>query len=141
MFSLFFLWKRPQPQERSLRAPQYLTFPKPPSRRLGPDGQFLRSTGWISTTAALKRYTLLISRSPAFIGPSGCGRPTLLRCFNRMNDLIDHAKVTAGEIWIEGVNIHGPDVDVEQAAEASEAWKPMLLAAPLTQHEHHRRRR
>jgi phosphate transport system ATP-binding protein len=29
-----------------------------------------------------------------------------------MNDLIDHAKVTAGEIRIDGVNIHGPDVDV-----------------------------
>ena len=25
----------------------------------------------------------------AFIGPSGCGKSTFLRCFNRMNDLID----------------------------------------------------
>ena len=48
----------------------------------------------------------------AFIGPSGCGKSTLLRCFNRMNDLVDHAKVTAGEIRVDGVNIHGPDVDV-----------------------------
>ena len=29
-----------------------------------------------------------------------------------MNDLIDHAEVTAGEIRVDGVNIHGPDVDV-----------------------------
>jgi phosphate transport system ATP-binding protein len=48
----------------------------------------------------------------AFIGPSGCGKSTLLRCFNRMNDLVDHAKVTAGEIRVDGVNIHGRDVDV-----------------------------
>ena len=48
----------------------------------------------------------------AFIGPSGCGKSTLLRCFNRMNDLIDRARVTSGEIWIEGVNINAPDVDV-----------------------------
>ena len=31
----------------------------------------------------------------AFIGPSGCGKSTFLRCFNRMNDLIDSA-------WIKG---------------------------------------
>jgi phosphate transport system ATP-binding protein len=48
----------------------------------------------------------------AFIGPSGCGKSTLLRCINRMNDLIDHARITAGEIRIDGVNIHGSDVDV-----------------------------
>src|ERR1700683_5680384 len=42
----------------------------------------------------------------AFIGPSGCGKSTLFRCFNRMNDLIDHARVTAGEIRIKGVNIN-----------------------------------
>ena len=48
----------------------------------------------------------------AFIGPSGCGKSTLLRCINRMNDLIDHARITAGEIRIDGVNIHGSNVDV-----------------------------
>lgn len=48
----------------------------------------------------------------AFIGPSGCGKSTFLRCFNRMNDLIDTAKVTSGEIKIMGQEIHSPEVDV-----------------------------
>lgn len=48
----------------------------------------------------------------AFIGPSGCGKSTFLRCFNRMNDLIDTAEVTSGEIKIMGQEIHSPEVDV-----------------------------
>jgi phosphate transport system ATP-binding protein len=35
-----------------------------------------------------------------------------LRCINRMNDLIDHARVTAGAIRIDGVDINASDVDV-----------------------------
>jgi phosphate transport system ATP-binding protein len=50
----------------------------------------------------------------AFIGPSGCGKSTLLRCFSRMNDLIDHARITAGEIRIDGQDINAADVDVTQ---------------------------
>jgi phosphate transport system ATP-binding protein len=30
----------------------------------------------------------------AFIGPSSCGKTTLLRCFNRINDLVKGAKIT-----------------------------------------------
>ncbi|MFA7127242.1 MAG: ATP-binding cassette domain-containing protein, partial [Bacilli bacterium] len=30
----------------------------------------------------------------ALIGPSGCGKSTFLRCFNRMNDLIESCKET-----------------------------------------------
>ena len=47
----------------------------------------------------------------AFIGPSGCGKSTFLRCFNRMNDLIDVAHVT-GSIEIDGENICDSDTDV-----------------------------
>jgi phosphate transport system ATP-binding protein len=50
-------------------------------------------------------------RVTAFIGPSGCGKSTLLRCFNRMNDLIDGCRVE-GKILLDGVDIHGKDVDV-----------------------------
>ena len=50
-------------------------------------------------------------RVTAFIGPSGCGKSTLLRCFNRMNDLIDGCRVE-GAIRLDGVDIHGKDVDV-----------------------------
>ncbi len=47
----------------------------------------------------------------AFIGPSGCGKSTFLRCFNRMNDLIDSVRIT-GDCRIGGEDINGPDVDV-----------------------------
>ena len=40
----------------------------------------------------------------AFIGPSGCGNSTLLRCFDRMNDLIDNCKIT-GDILYNNTNI------------------------------------
>ncbi len=40
----------------------------------------------------------------AFIGPSGCGKSTFLRCFNRMNDLIENTRIE-GEIKYKGTNI------------------------------------
>jgi phosphate transport system ATP-binding protein len=48
----------------------------------------------------------------ALIGPSGCGKSTFLRCFNRMNDLIDNTRIPGGEIKISGVDIYKRDVDV-----------------------------
>ena len=50
-------------------------------------------------------------RITALIGPSGCGKSTFLRLFNRMNDFIPGAKVTRGGIWIDGIEIHSPQVD------------------------------
>ncbi|WP_054676710.1 phosphate ABC transporter ATP-binding protein PstB [Lacticaseibacillus sharpeae] len=49
----------------------------------------------------------------AMIGPSGCGKSTFLRCLNRMNDLIDTAKVT-GDIRLDGQDIYAGDTDVVQ---------------------------
>ena len=46
----------------------------------------------------------------AMIGPSGCGKSTFLRCINRMNDLIDTARVE-GELRFEGKNVYDDDVD------------------------------
>ena len=48
----------------------------------------------------------------AFIGPSGCGKTTLLRCINRMNDLIENARIVQGAIYLSGVDINSPEVDV-----------------------------
>src|ERR1700761_4308150 len=48
----------------------------------------------------------------AFIGPSGCGKPTLLRCLNRMNDLVDGTRIGAGSIKIAGPDIYDKSVDV-----------------------------
>ncbi len=64
-------------------------------------------------SVALRDIRIEIQRHEitAFIGPSGCGKSTLLRCFNRMNDFIPGAKVTRGGIWIDGIEIHSPQVD------------------------------
>ncbi|ESS10915.1 MAG: phosphate ABC transporter ATP-binding protein, PhoT family [uncultured archaeon A07HR60] len=46
----------------------------------------------------------------AMIGPSGCGKSTFLRCINRMNDLIDVARVE-GTLQLRGKDIYDADVD------------------------------
>jgi phosphate transport system ATP-binding protein len=47
----------------------------------------------------------------ALIGPSGCGKSTFLRCLNRMNDLVDGARVE-GSIRLDGREINTPDTDI-----------------------------
>ena len=49
----------------------------------------------------------------AFIGTSGCGKSTFLRCINRMNDTIDVARVE-GDIRIDGEDIYDKRVDPVQ---------------------------
>jgi phosphate transport system ATP-binding protein len=63
----------------------------------------------------LKDVSLNIKKNTvtALIGPSGCGKSTFLRCFNRMNDLIENARVE-GEIQIEGVNIYADKINVNE---------------------------
>jgi phosphate transport system ATP-binding protein len=61
---------------------------------------------------ALKSITFDIeaNRVTALIGPSGCGKSTFLRCLNRMNDLIDGARIE-GTIRLDGVDINDTNVD------------------------------
>jgi phosphate transport system ATP-binding protein len=49
----------------------------------------------------------------ALIGPSGCGKSTLLRIFNRIYSLYPEQRAT-GEIMLDGENILGPKVDVNE---------------------------
>jgi phosphate transport system ATP-binding protein len=46
----------------------------------------------------------------ALIGPSGCGKTTFLRCLNRMNDLIEIARVE-GRLLYHGVDLYDERVD------------------------------
>ena len=68
---------------------------------------------WYDDFQALKNIDMDIKKGKitAFIGPSGCGKSTTLKCFNRMNDLVDSCRIE-GLIEIEGQDIYKKDVDV-----------------------------
>lgn len=61
---------------------------------------------------ALKDINMNIAQNAvtAFIGPSGCGRSTFLKCLNRMNDLVDCVKID-GTVTIDGEDIYSQKVD------------------------------
>ncbi len=47
----------------------------------------------------------------AFIGPSGSGKSTFLKSLNRMNDLVDSARIE-GTVELDGKNIYSPETNV-----------------------------
>jgi len=61
---------------------------------------------------AVRDITLPIRRNQitALIGPSGCGKTTFLRVLNRMNDLIEGARVQ-GRVLYHGVDLYDERVD------------------------------
>ena len=61
---------------------------------------------------ALNDVTMAIPENhvTALIGPSGCGKSTFLRCINRMNDLIDAARVE-GTVALRGTDVYADEVD------------------------------
>jgi phosphate transport system ATP-binding protein len=67
---------------------------------------------WYDDDRALRDVSLSIPENQvtAMIGPSGCGKSTFLRCINRMNDLIDAARVE-GDLFLRGKNVYDDDVD------------------------------
>ncbi len=62
---------------------------------------------WYRNKQVLKNINMEIEEKSitAFIGPSACGKTTLLKSLNRMNDLISSFKID-GEIIIDGVDIY-----------------------------------
>ncbi|MFC5971344.1 phosphate ABC transporter ATP-binding protein PstB [Halomarina salina] len=84
-------------------------------RSTRPDDPIVRAEGisvWYDDDQALDDITLAIPehKVTAMIGPSGCGKSTFLRCINRMNDLIDAARVE-GDLYLGGKNVYDADVD------------------------------
>ena len=61
---------------------------------------------------AVKDFELNVERQKitALIGSSGCGKSTVLRSFNRMNELIPSAHIQ-GTVLFHGKNIYDADVD------------------------------
>jgi phosphate transport system ATP-binding protein len=62
---------------------------------------------------ALENITMDVEKNKvtALIGPSGCGKSTFLRTINRMNDLIEGARLE-GDILFDGESIYQENVDV-----------------------------
>ncbi|MFN3746982.1 MAG: phosphate ABC transporter ATP-binding protein [Hyphomicrobiaceae bacterium] len=67
---------------------------------------------WYGQKHALKDINLKIRHREltAFIGPSGCGKMTLLRCLNRSHDMVPGARLK-GTILLDGKVINSPDLD------------------------------
>ena len=57
---------------------------------------------------ALKDINLNIGTNEimAFVGSSGCGKSSFLKCLNRMNDLVEGCKIE-GSIMLDGEDIYG----------------------------------
>ena len=69
---------------------------------------------WYGEFHALKDVSIEIpeKKATAFIGPSGCGKSTFLKCFNRMNDLVEGCRIE-GEFKVGEVNIYDK-IDVNE---------------------------
>jgi phosphate transport system ATP-binding protein len=67
------------------------------------------------STPAVDDVTFPVPRGSivALIGPSGSGKSSLIRCLNRMNDLVAGARVEGGVIY-RGVDLYGPGIDPVQ---------------------------
>jgi phosphate transport system ATP-binding protein len=64
---------------------------------------------------AVKDVSLTVEKQKitAIIGSSGCGKSTVLRSFNRMNDFIRIARIS-GKVIFHGQNLYDPSVDPVQ---------------------------
>lgn len=68
---------------------------------------------WYGANQALHDISIDLynNKITALIGASGCGKSTFLRSLNRMNDLVESAKIE-GNVIIDGKNIYDKDIDV-----------------------------
>jgi phosphate transport system ATP-binding protein len=66
---------------------------------------------WYGSFKAVTDVSLPIYKNEvtAFIGSSGSGKSTVLRAFNRMNDLVTGARVE-GEMYYRGADLYGKEV-------------------------------
>jgi phosphate transport system ATP-binding protein len=91
-----------------------------------------------SDTVALNDVTLDIPANQITVvfGPSHAGKSTLLRCLNRLNDLIENEEtVLTGRILLDGRDIYAPGVDVTDLRRRVGMVFALPIALPLTIYE------
>jgi phosphate transport system ATP-binding protein len=87
---------------------------------------------------ALEDVTLDIpaNQITVIFGPSHAGKSTLLRCLNRLNDLIVNEETErTGRILLDGRDIHAPEVDVTDLRRRVGMVFALPIPLPLTIHE------
>ncbi|MCR4397508.1 MAG: phosphate ABC transporter ATP-binding protein [Firmicutes bacterium] len=62
---------------------------------------------------ALRSLNLEIGKNELFtvMGPTGSGKTTMLRCLNRLNDVVPSGR-HSGSLYLDGVDVYDPRVDV-----------------------------
>ena len=72
---------------------------------------------WFGKNQILKNlaFNVYPKQVTAFIGPSNCGKTTLVRCFNRLNDLVPNFRHT-GKILFKGDDLYAPRVKASETA-------------------------
>jgi phosphate transport system ATP-binding protein len=69
-------------------------------------------------------------------GPSHAGKSTLLRCLNRLNDLIENERIEMdGHVLLDGQDVYAPGVDVTELRRRVGMVFALPIALPLTVHE------
>jgi phosphate transport system ATP-binding protein len=87
---------------------------------------------------ALEDVTLDIPANQITVvfGPSHAGKSTLLRCLNRLNDLIVNEETErTGRILLDGQDIHAPEVDVTDLRRRVGMVFALPIPLPLTIYE------
>ena len=88
--------------------------------------------------AALKNVTIDIPADSVTVlfGPSRAGKSTLLRCLNRLNDLIEDELITLrGQILLDGQDIYAPGVNVTELRRRVGMVFALPLPLPMTLRE------
>ncbi len=89
-------------------------------------------------TVALRDVTLDIPANQITVvfGPSHAGKSTLLRCLNRLNDLIENEETElSGQILLDGEDVYAPGVDVTELRRRVGMVFALPIPLPLTIHE------
>jgi phosphate transport system ATP-binding protein len=69
-------------------------------------------------------------------GPSHAGKSTLMRCLNRLNDLIENEEIkVTGQILLDGQDIYAPGTDVTELRRRVGMVFALPIALPLTIYE------